>query len=54
MGDWNTNLLDPNDSDTRFLNNLTNGLSLKLVNTGPSHHTAVRILSILTVATQTF
>ena len=39
MGDWNANLLSPLDSDTRYLNNLMSNLSLKLVDTGPSHHT---------------
>ena len=31
-------MLGSNDSDTRFLNNLRTDLSLKLVNTGASHH----------------
>ena len=39
IGDWNTNLLDKQHSDTRFLNDLMSDLSLKLVDTGPSHHT---------------
>ena len=36
--DWNADILNSRDSDTRFLLTLTNDLSLKLVNTGPSHH----------------
>ena len=36
MGDWNANLLDASNSDTRFLNNLKSDLSLKSVETaGP-------------------
>ena len=31
-------MLDLNNSDTRYLNNLTTDLSLKLVNTGTTHH----------------
>ena len=38
IGDWNANMFDPNDSDTKFLANLMSDLSLKLVNTGASHH----------------
>ena len=38
MGDWNANMLDNSNSDTRFLNDLTSDLSVKLVNTGSSHH----------------
>ena len=38
IGDWNANMLDSNNSDTRYLNNLTMDLSLNLVNTGVSHH----------------
>ena len=33
------NLLEPTDLDNTFLNNLMSELSLKFVNTGPSHHT---------------
>ena len=40
MGDWNANLLDANNSDTRYLTDLMNDLSLKLVDTGPSNHTS--------------
>ena len=39
MGDFNSDMLDPNNSDTRFVNGLINELSLKLVDTGASHHT---------------
>ena len=31
-------MLKQNDSDTRFVTDLMNDLSLKLINTGPSHH----------------
>ena len=37
-GDWNANMLEQNESDIRFVTDLMNDLSLKLVNTGPSHH----------------
>ena len=40
MGDWNADILNSRDSDTRFLLTLMNDLSLKLVNTGPSHHSS--------------
>ena len=43
IGDWNANILDSNDSDTRFLTNLITDLSLKLVNTGASHHSKKKI-----------
>ena len=39
IGDWNADLLDTNASDTRFLDTLMSDLSVKLINTGPSHHT---------------
>ena len=38
IGDWNANLSDTKDSDATFLKDLMNELSLKLVDTGPSHH----------------
>ena len=38
IGNWNADVQNPRDSDTRFLFNLMNNLSLKLVDTGPSHH----------------
>ena len=33
-------MLAPNNSDTRFIKDIMSDLSLKLVPTGPSHHTA--------------
>ena len=39
LGDWNADLLAKNNSDTRFLKTLMSDLSLKLVRTGPTHHT---------------
>ena len=39
IGDWNANMLAPNNSDTRFVKDIMSELSLKLVPTGPSHHT---------------
>ena len=42
IGDWNVDMLTPDDSDTRFLNDIMSEMSLKLVNTGPSHHTTKR------------
>ena len=41
VGDWNADMLTPTNSDTRFLNNLMNDLSLKLIDTGASHHTNI-------------
>ena len=38
IDNWNADILNSRDSDTRFLLTLTNNLSLKLVNTGPSYH----------------
>ena len=40
MGDWNTDMLDSESSDSRFVRSLIDELSLKLIDTGPSHHTA--------------
>ena len=40
MGDWNADMLDSESSDSRFVHGLIGELSLKLVKTGPSHHTA--------------
>lgn len=42
MGDWNADMLDERKPDTRFMRGLENELSLKLINTGPSHHTESR------------
>ena len=42
IGDWNADILTPDDSDTRFLTNIMTELSMKLINTGPSHHTTKR------------
>ena len=39
MGDRNADMLDESKSDVRFMRGLENELSLKLINTGPSHHT---------------
>ena len=39
MGDWNADMSDPKSSDAKFVRELMAELSLKLVNTGPSHHT---------------
>lgn len=44
IGDWNTNMLDTKDSGTKLLSSLMNNLSLKLVNTGPTHHSKYRYL----------
>ena len=40
MGDWNANILDLGSSDSRYVRKLIDELSLKLVNTGPSHKRA--------------
>ena len=40
MGDWNADLLDSESSDSRFVRSLIDELSLNLIDTGPSHHTA--------------
>ena len=39
MGDWNADKLDGSKADVRFMRELESELSLKLINTGPSHHT---------------
>ena len=39
MGDWNADMLDGSKADVRFIRGLESELSLKLINTGPSHHT---------------
>ena len=39
VGDWNANMLTPAETDTRFLTNLMDDLSMQLVPTGSSHHT---------------
>ena len=39
IGDWNADMLDTKDSDTKFLSSPMNDLSLKLVQTGSTHHT---------------
>ena len=38
IGDLNVNMLDTSNSDTRYLNNIVTDLTIKLVDTGPSHH----------------
>ena len=40
MGDWNADMLKPESSDKRFIQELIDELSFKLVQTGLSHHTA--------------
>ena len=40
MGDWNADMLDSDSSDSRFVRSLIDELSLKLVETGPTYHTA--------------
>ena len=40
MGDWNADMLDSESSDCRFERSFIDELSLKLIDTGPSHHTA--------------
>ena len=40
MGDWNADMLDSDSSDSSFVRILIDELSLKLVETGPTHHTA--------------
>ena len=56
MGNWSANILEANDSDTRFLTDLMGELSLKLVDTGPIHHNVGNDIWIdpymLTIVTQ--
>ena len=40
MGDWNADMQDETKADVHFMRGLESELSLKLVNTGTSHHTA--------------
>ena len=40
--DWNAELLDSESSDSHFVRCLMDELSLKLVEMGPSHHTAYK------------
>ena len=40
MGDWKADMLKPKSPDTRIIQELIDELSLKLLQTGPSHHTA--------------
>ena len=40
MGDWNADMQDENKAEVYFVRGLENELSLKLINTEPSHHTA--------------
>ena len=42
MGDLNVVMLSHSNSDTKFIRDLTDELSLKLVSTGPTHHTSSR------------
>ena len=39
MVDWNAAMTDKNKTEVRFKRRLESELSLKLINTGPSHHT---------------
>ena len=49
IGDWNADMLFLSDSDTRFLTNIMDELSVKLINTGPSHHTTRLLRSSVTL-----
>ena len=39
MGDLNADMLDESKADVHFMRGLENELSLKLIDTGPTHHT---------------
>ena len=38
MGDLNAHMLSDSNFDTKYIRDLMDELSLKLVNTGPTHH----------------
>ena len=42
MGDLNADMLSHSNSDTKYIRDLMDELSLKLVKTGPSHHSSSR------------
>ena len=42
MDDWNVDMSNPSDPDYQSIWKLINGESLKLIETGPTHHTGVK------------
>ena len=42
MGDLNADMLSDSNSDTKYIRDLMDELSLNLVNAGPTHHSSSR------------